>query len=33
VQPGDGRTADEILRDADLAMYQAKRVRRGRGAC
>jgi diguanylate cyclase (GGDEF)-like protein len=32
VQPGDGRTADEILRDADLAMYQAKRARRGRGA-
>ncbi len=32
VQPGDGRTADEILRDADLAMYEAKRARRGQGA-
>ena len=26
------RTADEILRDADLAMYEAKRARRGQGA-
>lgn len=32
VHPGDVRTADEILRDADLAMYEAKRGRRGQGA-
>ena len=32
VHPGDVRTADEILRDADLAMYEAKRARRSRGA-
>lgn len=30
VHRGDKRTADEILRDADLAMYEAKRARRGR---
>lgn len=30
VHPDDERTADEILRDADLAMYEAKRARRGR---
>jgi diguanylate cyclase (GGDEF)-like protein len=30
VHPGDARTADEILRDADLAMYEAKRGRRRR---
>lgn len=28
VYPEDQRTADEILRDADLAMYEAKRARR-----
>lgn len=28
VRPSDRRTADEILRDADLAMYQVKRARR-----
>jgi diguanylate cyclase (GGDEF)-like protein/PAS domain S-box-containing protein len=27
----DHRTPDEILRDADLAMYEAKRARRGQG--
>ena len=32
VHPGDVRTADEILRDADLAMYKAKRARRSLGA-
>jgi diguanylate cyclase (GGDEF)-like protein len=31
VQLGDQRTADEILRDADLAMYGAKRGRRIQG--
>ncbi len=31
VHPGDNRTADEILRDADLAMYEAKRARRSQG--
>jgi diguanylate cyclase (GGDEF)-like protein/PAS domain S-box-containing protein len=31
VQPGDVRTPDEILRDADLAMYEAKRARRSQG--
>jgi diguanylate cyclase (GGDEF)-like protein/PAS domain S-box-containing protein len=30
VHRGDPRTADEILRDADLAMYEAKRTRRRR---
>ncbi|RDH76789.1 diguanylate cyclase [Mycolicibacterium moriokaense] len=30
VDRGDRRTADEILRDADFAMYEAKRARRGR---
>jgi diguanylate cyclase (GGDEF)-like protein/PAS domain S-box-containing protein len=29
VDRGDQRTADEILRDADFAMYRAKRERRG----
>lgn len=32
VHLGDVRTADEILRDADLAMYKAKRARRSLGA-
>ncbi len=32
VHRGDVRTADEILRDADLAMYEAKRARRSQGA-
>jgi diguanylate cyclase (GGDEF)-like protein/PAS domain S-box-containing protein len=32
VRPGDARTADEVLRDADLAMYEAKRARRSQGA-
>src|SRR6185369_2400986 len=31
VHRGDARTADAILRDADLAMYEAKRGRRGLG--
>jgi diguanylate cyclase (GGDEF)-like protein len=31
VQPDERRTADEILRDADLAMYEAKRARRSQG--
>jgi diguanylate cyclase (GGDEF)-like protein/PAS domain S-box-containing protein len=30
--PGDGRTADEVLEDADLAMYQAKTHGPGRHA-
>ena len=28
VHPSDQRTADQILREADLAMYDAKRARR-----
>ena len=32
VADDEQRTADEILRDADLAMYQAKRARRDRGS-
>ncbi len=32
VADDEQRTADEILRDADLAMYEAKRARRGRGS-
>jgi diguanylate cyclase (GGDEF)-like protein len=31
VHRGDERTADEVLRDADFAMYEAKRARRSRG--
>ena len=31
VADDEQRTADEILRDADLAMYEAKRARRGKG--
>jgi len=31
VYPSDQRTAEEILRDADLAMYEAKRAGRRRG--
>jgi PleD family two-component response regulator len=29
VRREDQRTADELLRDADFAMYEAKRARRG----
>ena len=32
VADDEQRAADEILRDADLAMYQAKRARRGKGS-
>ena len=32
VADDEQRTADEILRDADLAMYEAKRARRGQGS-
>ena len=32
VHQGDQRTADEILRDADRAMYEAKCAQRGQGS-